>query len=76
MLRTKNQELDQFVLKIQDLSKTVERTLETKREAKLISEIRTRELDNTIHRYKDTLAHEQLRTEEAGRACICLNCQL
>lgn len=48
VFKTKNQELDQAIHKIQELNKTVEKTLEMKREARLISEIRTRELENTI----------------------------
>lgn len=47
-----------------------------KREARLISEIHTHELENIIQMYKDTLAHEQSRTEESGRACIRLSYQL
>lgn len=76
VFKTKNQELDQVALKIQELNKTVERTLEMKRETRLISEIRTHELENTIQRCKDTFAHEQLWIEESGRACIRLNYQL
>ena len=76
VFKTKNEELDQTIHKIQEMNTTMEITLKMKREARLISEIRTRELENTIQRYKDTLAREQLRTEEAGRACICLNFQL
>ena len=48
MFKTKNEELDQAVLHIQKLNKTMELTLEMKREARLISEIRTRELENTF----------------------------
>lgn len=76
MFKTKNQKLDQAIHKIQELNKIVERTLEMERETRLISEIHTRELEKTIHRYMDTLAHEQLRTEESGRACIHLNFKL
>lgn len=54
----------------------MERTFKMKKEARLISEIRTRELENTIQTYKDTLDLEQLRTEESGRTCLCLNYQL
>ncbi|XP_050902754.1 uncharacterized protein LOC127115200 [Lathyrus oleraceus] len=48
VLKTKNQELDQAIHKIQELNKTVERTLEMKREARSIYEICTREFENTI----------------------------
>ena len=54
----------------------MEITLEIKREARLIFEIRTRELENNIQRYEDTLAREMLRTKESGRTCICLDFQL
>lgn len=47
-----------------------------KREACLISEIRSRELENTIKRYKDALDREKLRTEESERAYTRLNYQL
>ncbi|XP_050876943.1 uncharacterized protein LOC127080673 [Lathyrus oleraceus] len=69
VFKTKNEELDRAVLKIQQLNKTLELTLEMKREAHLISEIHTYELENTIQRYKDALDREKLRIEESGRAC-------
>ena len=47
-----------------------------KREAHLIYEICTRELENTTQRYKDASDREKLRTEESERACTRLNYQL
>lgn len=48
VFKTKNEELDRAVLKIQQLNKTLELTPEMKRETHLISEIHTYELENTI----------------------------
>lgn len=50
VFKTKNQEFDQVIHKIQELNTIVERILDMKREARLISKIRTRELENTIQR--------------------------
>ncbi|XP_050875865.1 uncharacterized protein LOC127079525, partial [Lathyrus oleraceus] len=67
VFKSKEEELDRALLRIQKLNKTLELTLEMKREARLISEIRTRELENTIQKYKDTLEREKLKTEEYWR---------
>ncbi|XP_050887708.1 uncharacterized protein LOC127092861 [Lathyrus oleraceus] len=76
VFKTKEEELDKAVLRIQKLNKTLGLTLEMKREAQLISEIRTHELQNTIQKYKDDVEHEKLRTEESERVCTRLNYQL
>ncbi|XP_050895482.1 uncharacterized protein LOC127102110 [Lathyrus oleraceus] len=76
VFKSKEEELDRALLRIQKLNKTLELTLEIKREARLISEIRTRELENTIQKYKDTLEREKLRTEESERVCTRLKYQL
>lgn len=68
--------MDRALLRIQKLNKTLELTLEMKREARLISEICIRELENTIQKYKDTLECEKLRTEESERVCTRLKYQL
>lgn len=48
VFKTKNQELDQAKYKIQDLNKMVDRVLEIKREARLISKIHVRELKDAL----------------------------
>ncbi|KAI5417924.1 hypothetical protein KIW84_042523 [Lathyrus oleraceus] len=68
----REEELDRALLRIQKLNKILELTLEMKREARLISEIRTRELENTIQKYKDNLEREKLKTEESERVCTRL----
>ncbi|XP_050916156.1 uncharacterized protein LOC127131270, partial [Lathyrus oleraceus] len=72
VFKSKEEELDRALLRIQKLNKTLELTLEMKREARLISEIRTRELENTIQKYKDALEREKLKTEESERVCTRL----
>ncbi|XP_050878259.1 uncharacterized protein LOC127082076, partial [Lathyrus oleraceus] len=72
VFKSKEEELDRALLRIQKLNKTLELTLEMKREARLISEIRTRELENTIQKYQDALEREKLKTEESERVCTRL----
>ncbi|XP_050897035.1 protein MAIN-LIKE 1 [Lathyrus oleraceus] len=76
VFKSKEEELDRALLRIQKLNKILEPTLEMKREARLISEIRTRELENTIQKYKDTLEREKLKTEESERVCTRLKYHL
>ncbi|XP_050883714.1 uncharacterized protein LOC127086928 [Lathyrus oleraceus] len=76
VFKSKEEELDRASLRIQKLNKTLKLTLEMKREARITSEIRTCELENTIQKYKDTLEREKLRTEESERVCTRLKYQL